>query len=82
MFRKHKGIINFLKIIKTFLNDDIEKTDEMIEKLRSKQRSMPNNEYMKLYDNLTNQLMNIQNQYHDSGVTELALSFLKENDDE
>lgn len=43
---------------------------------------MTNNEYMKLYDNLMNQIMNIQNQYHDSGVTELALSFLKENDDE
>jgi len=26
--------------------------------------------------------VNIQNQYHDSGVTQLALGFLKENDDE
>lgn len=82
MFGKHKDIINFLKIIKVFLQDDIDETDEMFKKLKSKQESISNVEYMKLHDNLITQIVNIQNQYHDSGVTQLALGFLKENDDE
>ena len=36
MFRKHKGIINFLKIIKTFLDDDIAETNRIIKKLKEK----------------------------------------------
>lgn len=82
MFGKHEDIINFLKIIKVFLQDDINENKEMIKNLKYKLESMSNIDYMKLYDNLMTQIVNIQNQYHDSGVTQLALGFLKENDDE